>query len=272
MSASLVLASSTARPACVEARGLSLGVPGRGPLLHELSLQVQPGERWCVLGRNAVGKSTLLRALAGLPVPDQRGEVCWAGQAAARWSAAEAARLRAYQPQMPSDRFGLSVRRLLELAVCAPQRADAPDLLSRLAELDAADLLDRDVRQLSGGERQRVALAQCALQGTPLLLLDEPISFQDPAHQQLVARWLARLTADGSRSVVMSAHDVNWAASVATHVLFMLGDWGGGRHGQGGEPGAWAAGPVGEMLTAAQLQAAYGCAWREAGGVWVPVA
>ena len=109
------------------------------------------------------------------------------------------------------------------------------------------------------------------MQGTPFLLLDEPISFQDPAHQQLVGRWLTQLTATGQRSVVMTAHDVNWAAGVATHVLFLLGDWCGRSDGQGGEPGAWAAGPVGEMLTAAQLQAAYGCAWREAGGVWVPV-
>ncbi|WP_374593026.1 ABC transporter ATP-binding protein [Aquabacterium sp.] len=262
--------ASTQAP-LVEACGLGLSAPGRGLLVQGLDLRVQPGERWCVLGRNAVGKSTLLRALAGLPVPGLRGEVRWAGQAAPRWSPAEAARLRAYQPQTPSDRFGLSVRRLLELAVCSPPRADESDLLGLLTELDAADLLDRDVRQLSGGERQRVALAQCALQGTPFLLLDEPISFQDPAHQQLVGRWLTQLTATGQRSVVMTAHDVNWAASVATHVLFLLGDWCGRRDGQGGEPGAWAAGPVGEMLTAAQLQAAYGCAWREAGGVWVPV-
>jgi iron complex transport system ATP-binding protein len=267
MSAVSVGPSGALRQACVEARGLSLGVPGRGQLLQGLDLCVQPGERWCVLGRNAVGKSTLLRALAGLTVPEARGEVRWAGQASTRWTAAQAARLRAYQPQTPSDRFGLSVRRLLELSTGMP--AGARDAVTLLAELDAQDLMERDVRQLSGGERQRVALAQCALQGTPLLLLDEPISFQDPAHQQRVARWLVSLTARGERAVVLSAHDVNWAANVATHVLLMLGDWG-GKGGAGGETGAWAAGPVAEMLTAPQLQATYGCAWRSAGGVWVP--
>lgn len=246
----------------LEARELMLSVPGPGVsrlLLRGLNLRVQAGERWCVLGRNAVGKSTLLRALAGLAVPGVQGDVSWAGQSVAQWSPEQAARLRAYQPQTSQDRFGMSVRRLLDLAVCVPSAVDA---LTQLTALDAQQLIDRDVRQLSGGERQRVALAQCALQGAPLMLLDEPISFQDPAHQQQVGRWLTSLTTNTGRAVVMTAHDVNWVARVATHVLLLLGDW--------GEAGAWAAGPVAEMLTAPQLQAAYGCTWQSVGGVWVP--
>ncbi len=258
------------RAPVLDVRGLSLSVPVQGGaaprlLVKALDLCVLPGERWCVLGRNAVGKSTLLRALAGLPVSAQSGEIEWSGRAVRRWSPEQAARLRAYQPQAASDRFGMSVRRLLELVVCAPGgQAEAV-----LAALDADALIDRDVRQLSGGERQRVALAQCALQGAPLLLLDEPVSFQDPAHQLQVARWLVAITqpqAGDARALVMSAHDVNWVARVATHVLLLLGDaWGSVEH------GAWAAGPVGELLTAPHLQAAYGCTWRSVDGVWMPV-
>jgi iron complex transport system ATP-binding protein len=103
-----------------------------------------------------------------------------------------------------------------------------------------------------------VALAQCALQGAPLMLMDEPVSFQDPAHQILVARWLARLVAPGAEAaLVVTAHDVNWIARTATHVLALCGD------------GRWRAGPAGELIKAPLLAQVYGCGWREVGGLWV---
>ena len=234
----------------VEALGLSLAAAGRA-LLRDLHWQARPGERWCVIGRNAAGKSTLLRALAGLPVPQRQGAVRWLGRAQADWPPADAAAVRAFAPQQAHDRFSISVQRLLELAVCVPS---APDAASVLAALDAGALAQRDVLQLSGGERQRIALAQCAVQGAPLLLLDEPIAFQDPAHQMQVGRWLATL---GTHCIVFSAHDVNWAADVATHVIALLGD------------GRWEAGPAAQMLSAERLQAVYGCRWRRADGAWV---
>lgn len=253
--------------ALLETRGLSLSVPGREgerTLLRGLDWRVQPGERWCVLGRNAVGKSTLLRAAAGLSVSAMQGEVLWNDRLTARWSAEEAAGLRAYQPQTASDRFGMSVHRLLDLAVCSPV---APDIAAALRDVDALDLIDRDVRQLSGGERQRVALAQCAVQGAPLMLLDEPISFQDPAHQQQIGRWLVDWCG-ASRAVVMTAHDVNWVARVATHVLLLGAE--SGPDDAPDVPGTWRAGPVSELLTESNLRAAYRCGWRNAGGMWMP--
>ena len=236
----------------IATRALTLSAAGR-TLVRELSWQANAGERWAVIGRNAVGKSTLLRALAGLPVPQREGAVDWLGRAQAQWAPADAAALRAFAPQQSNDRFAIAVQRLLELAVCVPGGPAASDLLQAL---DAAALAERDVMQLSGGERQRVALAQCAAQGAPLLLLDEPVAFQDPAHQRLVARWLATL--DG-RCLVFSAHDVNWIASVATHVLALQGD------------GCWRAGPVAQMLSSERLEAVYGCRWRQADGAWLMV-
>ena len=97
------------------------------------------------------------------------------------------------------------------------------DTRSVLAGLDIETLATRPVLELSGGERQRVALAQCALQGAPLLLLDEPVAFQDPAHQALVARWLST-SLPSDQALVISAHDVNWIARTATHVLALLPD------------------------------------------------
>ena len=244
----------SAAPPLIEARGFSLHAAGRA-LLQDLDWCVRPGERWCVIGRNAAGKSTLLRALAGLPVPQRAGELRWLGRRQSDWLPADAAWLRAYAPQQCVDRFPISVARLLALSTVrpGPHRADA-----LLAALDAADLAARPVRQLSGGERQRIALAQCAIQGAPLLLMDEAVSFQDPAHQSQLARWLVALVPPGGEAaLVVSAHDVNWIARVATHVLALLG---GGR---------WRAGACSEMLDAGLLQQVYGCRWRETGGVWV---
>lgn len=237
----------------LEAHGLSLAAAGR-ELVRALDWQVRAGERWCVIGRNAAGKSTLLRALGGVAEVGvtQRGTLQWQGRPQRAWSALDAAALRAFMPQQAVDRFPISVARLLELSVVRPRH----DAQAVLAALDIAALAQRPVLELSGGERQRVALAQALLQGAPLLLLDEPVAFQDPAHQALVGRWLAAaLTAD--QALVISAHDVNWIARVATHVLALL------------PGGACEQGAAGALLHAGLLERVYGCAWREVGGVWI---
>ena len=234
-------------------RALTLAAAGR-ELVSKLDWQVEPGQRWCVIGRNAAGKSTLLRALAGVSEVGvaQRGELHWQGRPQRDWPAIDAASLRAFMPQQVVDRFPISVTRLLELSVVRARH----DLRAVLRGLDIEALATRPVLELSGGERQRVALAQCALQGAPLLLLDEPVAFQDPAHQALVARWLSSsLPAD--QALVISAHDVNWIARTATHVLALL------PHGRCEQ------GPAQELLGAGLLERVYECAWREVGGMWV---
>jgi iron complex transport system ATP-binding protein len=248
----------------IETRGLTLRTPSQShsrsrsksdspsqTLVRELHWRARVGERWCVIGRNAAGKSTLLRALAGLPVPQRDGEVRWLGRPQSQWPAADAAAVRAFAPQHVGDRFPIRVSRLLALCVVVPSRHD---VAATLAALDASALAEREVTRLSGGERQRIALAQCALQGAASMLMDEPVAFQDPAHQMQVARWLRTLD---DAALVISAHDVNWIASVATHVLALHGD---GGHSQG---------PVGAMLEAGTLERVYGCAWRQVGDLWV---
>ncbi|HET9976092.1 MAG TPA: ABC transporter ATP-binding protein [Burkholderiaceae bacterium] len=237
----------------LETRALTLAAAGRD-LVRHLDWRIESGQRWCVIGRNAAGKSTLLRALAGVSEPGvgQRGDVLWQGRPQRDWPATDAAALRAFMPQQAVDRFPITVARLLELSVVRA-RHDAHAVLASL-ELDA--LGQRPVLELSGGERQRVALAQCVVQGAPLLLLDEPVAFQDPAHQALVARWL-RAWLPSEQALVISAHDVNWIARTATHVLALLPD------------GSCEQGAAAQMLEARLLARVYGCAWRDLGGVWV---
>jgi iron complex transport system ATP-binding protein len=243
--------------ALIETRKLDLWA-GEQHLVRELSWRVHAGERWCLIGRNAVGKSSLLRALAGLPVAGRAGEVIWLQRDQGDWPAAEAACFRAWMPQQPADRFALPVHRLLDLSVVQPDGASQQGI--DLAQLDIAELGDRVLTRLSGGERQRVAIAQAAVQGAPLLLLDEPIAFQDPAHQGLVARWAADwVTRRPGRALVMSSHDMHWVARAATHVLALLGE------------GRWRAGPVAEILQSEPLREIFNCEWvSAAGGSWLP--
>ncbi|MDH4288392.1 MAG: ABC transporter ATP-binding protein [Aquincola sp.] len=240
-------------PPLLATRALTLAAAGR-ELVRSLDWRVGPGQRWCVIGRNAAGKSTLLRALAGVSEigVSQRGAIDWQGRPQHDWSAVDAAALRAFMPQQAIDRFPITVARLLELSVVRPRH----DARAALAALDLEPLAARPVLELSGGERQRVALAQCVLQGAPLLLLDEPVAFQDPAHQALVARWLG-LSLPRDQALVISAHDVNWIARTATHVLALL------------PTGQCEQGVTADLLEAGLLERVYGCEWREVGGVWV---
>lgn len=233
--------------ALLQVTDLSLHAAGRA-LVQGLSFEAHAGERWAVIGRNAAGKSTLLRALAGLQVPQQSGQVLLQNQNLWQRNPRAAARLRAYSPQHSSDRFDLPVQDYLAL-----HGGDAALIQKASTELDVQHLLQRPITQLSGGERQRVGLCAVALQGAPLWLLDEPVSFQDPAHQQWVGRWLAGQSA----CVFMVAHDLQWVQRWATHVLACF------------EGGATAQMPV-AGLSNEVLQQLYGCAWRSVDGFWFP--
>ncbi|MES2933148.1 MAG: ABC transporter ATP-binding protein [Pseudomonadota bacterium] len=213
-------------------------------LVDRLDWQIEPGQCWCVIGRNGVGKSTLLRTLAGLRLPDA-GRIELGGKALADWPLAALARQRAFLPQARNDAFAY---RAIETVLSArhpyaDQRywEGSDDHVAALAALDAMEVLElaeRDVRTLSGGERQRVAIAALLAQDTPLLLLDEPANALDLAHQVSVMALLAKLCREQGKAVVMIGHDLNLAHGVASHALLLMGD------------GRWQAGPVAEVMQA----------------------
>lgn len=241
--------------------GLTLATPGtpKGAgrvLARDLSLRVQPGEFWCVLGRNGCGKSTLLRTLAGLQAP-AGGEVRFGDRPLARWDWRMLARHRALLPQQSIDAFSSSVLETVLIAR-SPHRLhrwsfgsagdeDHARALAALADFNVAHLAARDVRTLSGGERQRVALAALVAQAPQLALLDEPTAHLDLDAAEQVLRLLAARVADRSipSSAVLALHDVNQAERHATHVLLFLDD------------GSVLAGPKAEVLDAGRLSAAY---------------
>ncbi|HEX7634935.1 MAG TPA: ABC transporter ATP-binding protein [Noviherbaspirillum sp.] len=221
-------------------------------LVHGLNWDIHPGQCWCVIGRNGVGKSTLLRTLAGLREPDA-GVVRIAGRALRDWPLPALARERAYLPQGRNDAFGYRVIETV-LAARHPYQggrywdaaADCRIAEDALRRLDVAELAERDVRTLSGGERQRVAIAAVLAQDASLLLLDEPASALDLAHQVGVMELIAQLCRMQRKSVVLVSHDLNLAHKVATHALLLMGD------------GQWRAGPVADVMQAAILSECLG--------------
>jgi len=218
----------------LEASALSLRAGGaaRNRLLFAgLDLRVAAGERWVVVGPNGAGKSSLLAALAGV-FPIAVGAVRIEGVEVADWAPSALAERRAWSPQFWSDPFPATVRETATLAHrrdagwrgAFDQRSD-PDVERVLARLLLTELADSDVQTLSGGERQRVALATALLQDAPLLLLDEPASHLDLAHERLlVDLLLAHAAADGA--VVASLHDLDLAWDLASHVVLIDGSGG----------------------------------------------
>ena len=235
----------------LQAHNLDLQVGGR-TLVKGLDWNIAPGQCWCVIGRNGVGKSTLLRALAGLRTPDV-GDVSLDGRALKAWPLEQLARKRAYLPQGRGDTFSFTVLETV-LAARHPYRLnsywdtaqDRALALDALGAMDVQHLSERDVRSLSGGERQRVAIAAIMAQATPILLLDEPANALDLAHQAAVMQRLALLCKTEGKAVVLVSHDLNLVQAAATHALLLS------------EEGAWQAGTVADMLRAPLLSACLG--------------
>ncbi|MGZ8259061.1 MAG: ABC transporter ATP-binding protein [Caldimonas sp.] len=247
---------SSAGAPLLEAEALVLHAGGepRGRVLFDgLSLRVAPGERWVVVGPNGAGKSSLLAALAGV-FPIAAGSVRIDGVDLASWTPSALAGRRAWSPQFWSDPFPSTVR---ETAALARQRdagwrallddCDDAEVDRILGVLLLADLAEADVQSLSGGERQRVAIATAVLQGAPLLLLDEPASHLDLAHQRLLVDVLLAHAAGGG-AVVASLHDLNLAWDLASHVVLLDG------------AGRALAGRRDEVLVAERLGAVFGVA------------
>jgi len=239
-------------PLRFEARGLRLhagGKPSGRVLFDGLSFNVGAAERWAVLGPNGAGKSSLLAAMAGI-FPRSSGDLLLQGRALHRWTPQALADWRAWCPQFWADPFPATVAETARLAThrgawWSDGSVDAAEVHRVLEELDLAGLSDADVRHLSGGERQRVAVATALLQGAQLLLLDEPASHLDLAHQHLLLDVLARRSSLGA-AVVTSLHDINLAWQLASHAVLL--------DGRGGA----IAGTRGEVMTPALLSRAFG--------------
>ena len=198
----------------------------RRVVVEDLSLEIPPGSFTVVVGPNACGKSTLLRGLARLLAP-RSGAVLLDGRAVHTLPTKEVARRIGLLPQSAIAPEGITVSDLVARGRYPHQGllrqwsvADEDAVREAMDLTDVTDLAERAVDELSGGQRQRVWLAMVLAQQTPILLLDEPTTFLDIAHQYEVMDLCADLHEQG-RTLVAVLHDLNQAARYATHLVVM---------------------------------------------------
>ncbi len=206
------------------AAGLSLGYGDR-TVVDDLDLVIPPGKVTAIVGANASGKSTVLKAMSRLLAP-RTGAVLLDGKEIHRTPTKEVARTLGLLPQSPVAPEGIAVADLVgrgrhpHQGMLSRWSAEDDAAVARALEVTGtADLADRAVDELSGGQRQRVWIAMVLAQETDVLLLDEPTTFLDVAHQVEVLDLLTDLNRELGTTIVMVLHDLNLAARSADHLV-----------------------------------------------------
>lgn len=213
---------------------LTCGYDG-APVVKDLSFEVPVGGRLCILGPNGCGKTTLLRALAGL-LPHE-GKVTAEGRDLAAMDRRQLARTVALLSQISSVYFSYTVYETVLMgryahqaggAFSGPGPEDRAIALECMERTGVADLRDRQVTELSGGQLQRVFLARTFAQQPRVILLDEPTNHLDLKYQVELVQELKAWAAGEGRCVVGVLHDVNLALDLAD--LFLLMEEGRARY------------------------------------------
>ncbi|WP_239332803.1 ABC transporter ATP-binding protein [Frankia sp. CiP3] len=223
---------------------------------RELGIAIPDGSFTVIVGPNACGKSTLLRALARMLRP-RDGAVYLDGALLSSYPSKEVARRLGLLPQASTAPGGITVADLVARGRYPHQgllrqwsRTDETVVVEAMRCTRIMDLSERLVDELSGGQRQRVWLAMVLAQQTPILLLDEPTTFLDIAHQVEVLDLCADLHENHGHTLVAVLHDLNQAARYATHLVAMSD----GR--------IVAEGPPADVVTADLVERVFGLACR----------
>jgi iron complex transport system ATP-binding protein len=230
-----------------------LEIEGRA-ILAPLTLDLPRGCIVGLIGQNGSGKSSLVKLMAR-QMPPSGGELLYEGKPVGRFAAREFARKVAYLTQTPPPVQGLLVREFVAFGRYPWHGAlgrfgadDAREVNEAMRLTGVEPLSERLVETLSGGERQRVWLAMLIAQKADCLLLDEPISALDIAHQIEMMQLIRDLGRQRSVAAVVVLHDVNMAARYCDHIIAL-------RDGK-----LLMSGPPTELMRAEQLEAIYGIA------------
>lgn len=238
-------------PAALTTRNLTLNYGGR-PIVQDLTLAIPTGKVTALIGANGCGKSTLLRGLARLLKPVS-GAVYLDSKSIFQRSTKEVAQQLGLLPQNPIAPEGLTVKDLVAQGRYPYQNwlqqgsVQDQHIVQRALEITAlTELSDRTLETLSGGQRQRAWIAMALAQDTEILLLDEPTTFLDLAHQIEILDLLCDLNQQQGRTIVMVLHDLNQACRYADFLVAVK------------EGRIFAAGDPRSVITEACVQAVFG--------------
>ncbi|MBI4588857.1 MAG: urea ABC transporter ATP-binding subunit UrtE [Candidatus Rokubacteria bacterium] len=194
---------------------------GESRILSRLNLAVAEGQVVCVMGRNGVGKTTLLKTIMGL-LPPRRGAIVFEGRDITRLTPYERARLGiGYVPQGREIFPTLSVRENLVLG--ARRKQPTPESLDYVLSLFPAlpQMLGKRGGDLSGGQQQQLAIARALISDPKLLLLDEPTEGIQPSIVQEIAAVLQRIKQEGRRSILLVEQYLEFARSICDRFYVM---------------------------------------------------
>jgi iron complex transport system ATP-binding protein len=226
---------------------------GETNVSRDLGFEIFPGEMTAILGRNGVGKSTLLSCLAGLPRGEMTGDVLLGNKTYAQWGDRAAACWRGWLAQKQQDQFSSTVLETVisgrhpHLNRWAWESSDDQGLaLASLSAVGMDSFAERDVLTLSGGERQRVAVATILTQNPSLYFMDEPLAHLDLNHQIEVLELMRNKARKERVSCIMVLHEPGLAHRYCDSALLLFGE------------GEWQYGSVSTVLTAENLSRLYG--------------
>ena len=211
----------------LEASKLDLAY-GNNRVIDGLDLALPVGKITAIIGANGSGKSTLLRGMARILKPEN-GLVLLDGSDINQLSTKAVAQQLGFLPQGPVAPSGLTVHDLARrgryphqdlISQWTTSAQVAVDNALRLTGLEQSS--ETPVDQLSGGQRQRAWLAMALSQETQIMLLDEPTTYLDIAHQVEILNLLKRLNSEEGRTIVMVLHDLNQACRYADHMVAMM--------------------------------------------------
>ena len=212
----------------ISIQGLSFSYQQGKSVLNDVSISISSGEQWAVIGKNGAGKSTLIRCIAGLE-KYYSGSIKIKDVEVTSYSPRACAKIFAYVPQAQGIHIPYTVYDYVMMGrfpyqgfMTSATPEDRNYVKEALELTDTATFADRPMNQLSGGELQRVLLAGAVSQRTKVLLLDEPATFLDPLHQELIHQTLERIHHEYQCTIITITHDINTALFRYKNVLALV--------------------------------------------------
>lgn len=195
------------------------------PVLSDISFEVEKSEILGIVGPNGTGKTTLLKSLNQLLVP-QSGRVIYDGQDLAGFTIQQTARIIAYVPQYTNNFFpmpAIDCVMMGRLPYCRRNytQKDRDLVFSILEKTGLRHLAFRSIKEISGGERQLVFIARAMAQQPQMIILDEPTSSLDLKNQLFILHTISRLARQENYSIIMTLHDLNLASMFCDRVLML---------------------------------------------------